>query len=56
MAPERTGFVLPPDPAAFAATLDRLAEAPRLAEEMGRAAKAYASDHDWDHVVPKLLV
>lgn len=53
---EATGFILEPQPAAFAAVLDRLAGDGRVAERMGGKALAYAARHTWDQVVPHLIL
>jgi glycosyltransferase involved in cell wall biosynthesis len=52
---DKTGWILAPQAAAFAATIDRLAADPLLAEMMGQEARAYAAKHTWDQVVPRLL-
>ena len=51
----RTGFVVPPEPAAMAACLDRLAQDPALAESMGQRALAQAQRYSWDAVVAELV-
>ena len=53
--PNSTGWILRPEPAAFAETLDQLAGDPGLAERVGRNGLAYAARHTWDGVVRTLL-
>lgn len=52
---DSTGWILKPEAAAFAETLDSLAGDPSLAERLGRNGLAYAAKHNWDSVVPVLL-
>ena len=53
---DATGWILKPEAAAFAETLDRLAGDQALAEKLGRNGLAYAARHTWDAVVPRLLL
>jgi glycosyltransferase involved in cell wall biosynthesis len=50
-----TGFILEPQPEAFARTLDELSENQSLAEHLGRNGLAYAARHTWEKVVQRLL-
>lgn len=52
---DSTGWILPPEPTAFAAAIDRLAGDRVLAERTGREALAYAAGFTWDQTISKLL-
>ncbi len=54
--PNSTGWILKPEAAAFAETLDNLAGDPALAERLGKNGQACAAKHSWDSVVPALLM
>lgn len=49
-----TGAVVPPDPAAIAAILDRWHDDPATARHLGAAAQAVVADITWDKVVKAL--
>lgn len=53
---DSTGWILKPEPAAFAGVLDQLAGDVGVAERMGRNGLAYAARHTWDRVVPHLVL
>ena len=53
---DKTGWILPPNAAAFADALDRLAGDHALAERLGGNGRAFAATHTWDSVVPQLII
>jgi glycosyltransferase involved in cell wall biosynthesis len=52
----KNGFVVAPDGPSAGAALRRLAESPRLAQELGAAALVTARSHTWDQAISKLLL
>jgi glycosyltransferase involved in cell wall biosynthesis len=54
--PESTGWILRPEPAAFADALDQIGGDRAIAERLGRNGLAYAARHTWDQLVPRLAI
>ncbi|MBK5256111.1 MAG: glycosyltransferase family 4 protein [Vicinamibacteria bacterium] len=53
---DSTGWILKPEPGAFAEVLDRLSGDTKVAERMGANGLAYAARHTWDQVVSHLIL
>ena len=49
----KTGFLVPPEPGAFAAAMARLAGDPELTRRLGEAGVENVQQYDWDHFVER---
>ncbi|MGB9407305.1 MAG: glycosyltransferase [Terracidiphilus sp.] len=50
----KTGYLVPPEPAAFAAAMASLAEDERLVRTMGEQARLHVSKYDWSNFVARI--
>lgn len=50
----KTGYLVPPEPGAFAQAMARLARDEQLVRTMGRVARQNARQYDWSHFVDRI--